>query len=245
MFFLFELIKLLFSCLKTLVLGPRRFGEILNLISQMGVGSLPIILISTSFAGLVVTDEIAHHMDVALHTLAMMPGFSAQFIFREIGIAIPSLLFVSKVGASTTAEVASMTITEQIDALKLLHINPTQYIVYPRFIASIITVACLTMIAIFITLLCSTSVAVYGYGFSYLEYINTMKHFIKPIDLICALSKSLSFGAIIPLISCYYGFRCTGGAQGVGTSTTNAVVASTISIIIIDFLLTFAFSFIL
>ena len=109
-------------------------------------------MISTAFAGLVVTNEIAWHMDRALHTVAMIPGFTGQFILRELGIAIPALLLVAKVGASITAEVGSMKVTEQIDALKLLGIDPINYLVFPRFIASIFSGACLVLIAAGVTL---------------------------------------------------------------------------------------------
>lgn len=231
--------------LLTCVKGPYRFREIIQHMYTIGVGSLPIVVIATAFAGFVVTSEIAFHMDLALHTVEMIPGFSAQFVFRELGIAIPALLLVSKVGASTTAEVGSMKVTEQIDALRLLQIDPIEYLVYPRFVASVIVIACLTLISITVTLGCAIAVAVLKYNFSVLEYLNTLVHFISNKDLICALIKGMTFGAVIPIISCFYGFNCKGGAEGVGSATTNSVVTSTIAVIVLDFLLTFAFSMIL
>ena len=230
--------KVIITCLK----GPYRSQEILQHMYLMGVGSLPIVAISTAFAGFIVTGEIAHHMDIALHTVEMIPGFSGQFVFRELGIAIPALLLVSKVGASTTAEVGTMKVTEQIDALKLLQIDPIEYLVYPRFIASIIVVACLTLISIFITLAAAITLAVVFYQFSLLEYLNALSKFLSNKDLLCALIKGATFGGIIPIISCYYGFQCKPGAEGVGSATTQSVVTSTIVIIITDFILTFAFS---
>lgn len=240
-----EITLIFLKTLVTCVRGPRRTREIVQHMYLMGVGSLPIILISTAFAGLVVTSEIAFHMDTALHTVEMIPGFSGQFIFREIGITIPALLLVAKVGASTTAEVGSMKVTEQIDALRLLQIDPIEYLVYPRFVASIAVVTCLTLIAIFVTLACGIGVAVLNYNFSLLEYLNALTRFISNTDLVCAIAKGATFGAVMPIISCFYGFHCTGGAQGVGSATTNSVVAGTITVIVLDFFLTFAFSFIL
>ncbi|MEW6056873.1 MAG: ABC transporter permease [Bdellovibrionota bacterium] len=237
----FILSRTLVICLK----GPYRIREILQHMHSIGVGSLPIVAIATAFAGTVVTSEIAYHMDAALKTVEMIPGFSAQFVFRELGIAIPALLLVAKVGASTTAEVGTMKVTEQIDALRLLQIDPIEYLVFPRFVASIVMVAVLTVISIAITLTCAISVAVLKYNFSTLEYLNSLTHFISYLDLICAVIKGMVFGAVIPIISCFYGFNCTGGAQGVGTATTNSVVTSTIIVIVLDFILTFAFSLIL
>lgn len=237
----FIFFKTLMTCLK----GPHRVREVIQYMYSIGVGSLPIITISTAFAGFVVTSELAHQMDTALHTVEMLPGFSGQFIFRELGIVIPALLLVSKVGAATTAEVGSMKVTEQIDALRLLQIDPIEYLVYPRFVASIIVITCLTLISIFVTLSVAIGVAVLKYNFAVLEYTNALTHFVSNKDLVCALVKGMVFGGVVPVISCYYGFNCSGGAEGVGNATTNSVVTSTIIVIILDFVLTFAFSLVL
>ena len=225
--------------------GHIRVAEVLHSVTHMGIGSLPVVTISTAFAGVVVTGEIAWHMDRALHTITMIPGFAGQFTLREIGVAIPALLFVSKVGASTTAEVGTMRITEQIDALRLLGIDPVDYLVVPRWMAGIISMMCLTLVAITVTLGCSLALAVSQFGFSTLEYMNALRHFVGLKDLGAAMAKSVVFGGLVPVISCAYGLRCRGGAEGVGTATTNAVVASTIVVIVADFILTFLFSTIL
>jgi phospholipid/cholesterol/gamma-HCH transport system permease protein len=234
---------------QTLARLPRltcwRREEIIQAIVYSGVGSLPIVVISTAFAGIVITNEIAWHMDTALHTVSMIPGFTGQFILRELGIAIPALLLVSKVGAATTAEIGSMKVTEQIDALKLLGIDPINYLVFPRFIASMISSACLTLIAIAVTLVCAVGMAVVRYNFSVLEYLNALRHFIGMTDVVCALIKGTVFGAIIPVIACGYGLQCKGGAEGVGTATTDAVVSSTIAVIVLDFVLTYFFTSVL
>ncbi len=236
-------ILIIFSKVLTILLrGPHRPREIMHHMYQIGWGSLPIIVLATAFAGVVVTSEIAFHMDLAMHTIEMIPGFSGQFVLREVGIAIPALLLVSKVGASTTAEVGTMKVTEQIDALKLLQIDPIEYLVFPRFLASIIVFPCLTVIAISVTLTCAILVASFSFHFSVLEYLNALAQFVSWKDLFCAIIKSMTFGSIIPIISCYFGFQCRAGAQGVGTATTNSVVTSTLVVIILDFLLSFAFS---
>jgi phospholipid/cholesterol/gamma-HCH transport system permease protein len=222
--------------------GPWRAPETAQAVVQLGLGSLPIITASTAFSGLVISQEIAWHMDQALHTTSMIPGFTGQFVLRELGVAIPALLVVAKAGAAMTAEVGSMKVTEQLDALRLLRIDPVEYLVFPRFVACIVSLACLTLIAIATTLLCALAVAVFGYGFSTLEYLNALRAFVTPLDLVSALVKGLVFGAVIPLLSCAYGFRCRGGAEGVGTATTNSVVASTTTLILLDFVLTFVFS---
>ena len=237
-----EAARLFVRCLGLGFHFPWRGAEILAAINSIGVGSLPMIVIATTFAGMVTTNMMAWHMARILQSVDMMPGFTAQIILRELGTAIPALLLVSKAGAAMTAEVGSMKITEQLDALRLLRIDPVQYLVFPRFIATIVSCACLTIVAIVVTLGFAVMIAVTKYHFGVMEYVNAMQHYILMKDLIFASIKSACFGAVIPIISCAYGFGCKGGAEGVGTAATNSVVASTVAIIVIDFGLTFLFS---
>ncbi len=237
-----EILSLFFATFRRLFSERLRGSEILNAISQIGLGSLPIIVIATAAAGLVVSNEIAWHMDQALHTVSMIPGFTGQFILRELGIAVPALLLVAKAGAGITAEVGTMKITEQIDALRLLRIDPVSYLVVPRFVAFVFSSICLVLIAASITLACAIGVAVHRYGFSLDEYLNALRHFVHYKDLVCAITKGAVFGAVIPIISCAFGFRCEGGAEGVGSATTNSVVTSTLAVIALDFGLTYLFT---
>ena len=235
---------LLAQVFRQILRWPWRWKEISGAIVQIGVGSIPIIAVATAFAGLVITNEIAWHMDEALHTVTMVPGFTSQFILRELGIAIPALLLVSKVGAAMTAEVGTMRVTEQLDALELLGIDRIAYLVFPRWIACIFSLTCLTMVAIAVTLACAVGVAVVRFNFSFLEYVGSLRHFVEIQDVVCAIVKASVFGAAIPVVCCAYGFRCRGGAEGVGTATTNAVVTSTLVVIGLDFVLTYTFTLI-
>ena len=240
-----DAVALFKRCLILALRGTCRRDEFLQEVVHIGLDSLPIITISTAFSGMVVTDEIAYHMHSALSNISIVPGLTGQFIMRELGITVPALLLVSKVGASMTAEVGSMKITEQVDALRLLKIDPVAYLVLPRWLASIVATVCLTVIAIMTTLLFSTTISVLKYGFSYAEYINMFRKFVSAWDVICALVKSVVFGAVIPILACAYGFRCKGGAQGVGETTTNSVVTSTLAVIILDFVITYFFSLVM
>jgi phospholipid/cholesterol/gamma-HCH transport system permease protein len=242
-------LELYFDSLSRLILLPkhwtRRKDEIFDAIVKIAVESLPIILISTGFSGLVVSAEMAWHMDKALSSTSMIPGFTGQFILRELGIAVPILLLVSKVGASITAEVATMKVTEQVDALKLLGIEALDYLVFPQFVASIFSCACLTILSVGITLACAILVAVVRFHFTTMEYLMILKQFISFQDLVCALTKGVVFGSVIPIISCSYGLRCGSGAEAVGTVTTQSVVTSTVVIIFLDFILTYVFTVLL
>jgi len=238
-------LSLLKNLFKELSKGPNRKNEILTQVVSIGVGSLPIITIATGFTGLVMTSEIAWHMDFALSNVSMIPGFTGQFVIRELGIAVPAMLIVSKVGASMTAELASMKITEQLDAFKLLKIDLLSYHIFPRWVACILSTICLTLISISITLLIAMSTAVVKYHFNFQEYLNTLSQFITSMDMICAITKATIFGMVIPPIACAYGLNCEGGAQGVGQATTDAVVTATLSVITLDFVLTAIFSAVL
>jgi phospholipid/cholesterol/gamma-HCH transport system permease protein len=234
--------QLLQKLIKQISTGPHRQKDMMMHMESIGLGSLPIISIATGFTGLVMTSEIAWHMDFALSNVSMIPGFTGQFVLRELGIAIPALLIVSKVGASMTAELSSMRITEQLDAFKLLKIDVVSYHIFPRWVACTLSTVCLTMISITITLMIAMFTAVTKYHFNSQEYMNTLAQFINSMDLVCAMTKATIFGMVIPPIACAYALKCDGGAQGVGQATTDAVVTATLAVITLDFILTAFFS---
>jgi phospholipid/cholesterol/gamma-HCH transport system permease protein len=235
-------VRLLRRLIQQVSTGPHRKKEFFTAMESIGIGSLPIITIATGFTGLVMTSEIAWHMDFALSNVSMIPGFTGQFVLREIGIAVPALLIVSKVGASMTAELASMRITEQLDAFKLLRIDVVSFHIFPRWAACTISTICLTLISITITLIIAMLTAVTKYHFNWVEYCDTLGQFITSVDLLCALVKATVFGMVIPPIACAYGLRCQGGARGVGQATTDAVVSATLVVISLDFVITAIFS---
>ena len=235
-------LQLLQKLFRQLSRGPYRHKEFMASMETIGLGSLPVITLATGFTGLVMTSEIAWHMDFALSNVSMIPGFTGQFVLRELGIAVPALLIVSKVGASMTAELASMRITEQLDAFKLLKIDVVSFHIYPRWLACTVSTVCLTIISITITLVIAMFTAVTKYHFNSQEYFNTLAQFITSTDLLCAITKATVFGTVIPAIACAYGLKCETGAQGVGQATTDAVVTATLAVIILDFILTAFFS---
>ncbi len=141
------------------------------------------------------------------------------------------------------AEVGSMKITEQIEAYQMLGMDPVKYIVVPRFIASTIGSCLLSIIANIICLYGAMIVSTIKLGHTSGTFLSAIIVFVKFQDLVFAAIKGLFFGATIPLFSCYYGFRCNEGAEGVGLATTNSVVATSVAILVIDFLLSYVFSF--
>lgn len=237
-----EYITLLINTLWTLCSTRPRLRDVIQQFYYISNQSLWIIVFCVSFASVVIVMESAFHMKLVIQNDALVPGFATLLILRELGVILAALLLTSRVGAGITAEVGSMKITEQIDALKMLNIDPIQFIVVPRFIACAMAGICLTIISNATCLVGAMLVSHFKLGYTYGTFLSVMNQFIGFNDLILAIIKGAIFGAVIPLTSCYFGLRCQPGAEGVGMSTTNSVVASSVAIIVLDFILSWGFS---
>lgn len=221
---------------------PYRGKDILTQLEFVAWQSLPVVLFCVCFASIVTIMESSFHMKMVVQNDALVPGFAALLILRELGAVISALLLTSRVGAGLAAEVGSMQITEQNDALRMLGIDPLRFLVAPRFIACVIGGLLLSLIANLVCLYCAMLVTELTLGYSSGAFITGMRAFVDFQDLVFAGIKGACFGAIIPLVSCFFGFRCKGGAEGVGLATTNAVVVASVAIIFFDFILTYLFS---
>lgn len=237
------MISLFFETLIAICRPPFRKKEILDQIMFVGNQSLPIILLCVSFAAIVTILESSFHMKIVIQNDFMVPGFAALLILRELGAMITALLLASRVGAGYASEIGSMQITEQVDALKMLNINPVNYLVVPRFIGSIIGTVLLTAIANVVCILAAMLICDLILGYTYGVFLTSMNRFAQFQDLMFSLIKAACFGAIIPIVACYFGFRCKAGAEGVGRATTSTVVVASVGIIGADFILTFIFSY--
>ncbi|MCM2282145.1 MAG: ABC transporter permease, partial [Bdellovibrionaceae bacterium] len=145
--------------------------------------------------------------------------------------------------AGLAAEVGSMQVTEQVDALRMLGIDPVRFIVVPRFVACVIAGFVLAIIANVVCVYCAMLVSTFKLGYTAGSFLTAMRTFVDFKDLMFASFKGAAFGAVIPVFSCFHGFRCKAGAEGVGLATTNSVVATSVAIIVIDFVLTYVFSY--
>ena len=221
---------------------PYRYSETMKQLDFVLSGSLFIVLFCVSFAAMVTILESSFHMKIVIQNDSMVPGFASMLIVRELAAVVTALLVTSRVGAGITAEVGTMKITEQIDALKMLSLEPIKFIVVPRFIACTIGLLVLTVFACLVCLICAAVVSDIQLGFTHGMFLTGLRRFVGMQDLIFTGIKGLCFGAVIPLIACYFGFRCKSGAEGVGVATTNSVVACSIAVIFIDFILTYIFS---
>ena len=238
-----EFFLLVAETFSELLRPPIRLRDWLKQLHFVANQSLPIVLFCVCFAAMVTILESSFHMKMVIQNDSMVPGFASMLILRELGAVVTALLLTSRVGAGMTAEVGTMKITEQIEALQMLGIRPVQYLVVPRLIACVLGATILTLLANLVCLWAAQLVSEYYLGFTPGLFLTAMRRFITFQDLLFSGIKGACFGFVIPLVSCYFGFRCQSGAEGVGAATTRSVVTSSVAIIVIDFLLSFLFSF--
>lgn len=236
-------LDLCFETLGALLSPPFRWRETLTQLNFVANGSLGIILLCVSFAAVVTILEASFHMKLVIQNDSMVPGFAALLILRELGAVVTALLLTSRVGAGFAAEVGIMKVTEQIDALRMLGIDPVRFLVVPRLIACILGTAILTIIANMTCLGGAMLVTDHQLGYSPAMFLSAMRVFVGFKDLLLSAAKGAVFGAVIPLVACHFGFRCKPGADGVGHATTNSVVAASVVIIVLDFVLSYTFSY--
>jgi len=183
--------------------------------------------------------------------LALQTGFSFRKVFneplyvgtvvglsltKELGPVLTAVVVAGRVGAAIAAELGTMKVTEQIDALYTLGTNPVKYLSVPRFMACIFSIPVLTIFAIFVGIIGGEIISVYRLAIPMTTYVNEIKQ-IEWKECAHGLIKSFFFAAIIAIISCYKGFTCEGGAEGVGKATTSAVVISMVLILVMDYFL--------
>ena len=207
---------------------------------EIGFYSLPVVSLTALFAGMV----------LALQSYSGFSSFSAEgavatvveiAITRELGPVFAGLMVAGRIGATMAASIGTMKVTEQIDALKTLSMNPFKYIISPRVLAGVVVMPLLVLIADIIGIFGGFIVSVNELGFNPYVYIKDTYNSMQWIDAVVGIAKGATFGAIITSMGCYYGYYTEGGADGVGKATTNAVVYSSILILIFNYILTALF----
>lgn len=222
---------------------PFKKERIFEQAKKAGVDSLPIISLVGFFIGMIMALQTAYQMQ-RLGSEMYIASIVALSLVRELGPVITALVVAGRVGAAITAEIGSMQVTEQIDALETLATNPIKYLVVPRFLALTIMLPLLTLYADIIGIFGGYLICVYRVGISSSLYLNITFDALLFKDLFTGLAKTVFFGMIIALVSCYQGFNVEGGAEGVGRATRHAVVSTFILIISADCFFTALFYFI-
>lgn len=204
--------------------------------AHLGVNSIPIVSLTLLFAGMVMTLQI---VDILLRYGAQstLGGIMSVAMGRELGPILTGVVVAGRVGAAMTAEIGTMKVTEQIDALRCMAVNPVAYLVVPRFAACIIMVPMLAFYGYLIGTAGGYAVAIFGAGVTHFMYVNSIEMFTAVSDVVYGLIKAMFFGGIIALIACHEGMHAKSGAEGVGQATTRSVVTSIIFIFICNYLL--------
>jgi len=218
---------------------PFRVRVIFKQMEFVGLNSSPVVLITGTFTGMVLAIQTYYGFRM-FGGESLVGATVALSMTRELGPAITALMVTGRAGSAMAAEIGTMKVTEQIDALYAMSVNPVQYLVMPRVIAGIIMLPILTIVSDFIGILGGYFVGVRLLNINSGIFIARIIEFVDLADIFNGLIKSAFFGLILSLIGCYKGFYTTGGAAGVGRATTQAVVYSSVSILISDYFLTAA-----
>ncbi len=211
--------------------------EILKQMEEVGVRSFPVVIITAGFTGMVLALQSFTGFK-RFNAESMVGTVVALSVTRELGPVLTGLMVSGRVGSAMAAELGTMRVTEQIDALSTLATNPIKYLIVPRFLAATIMLPILVIFADIIGILGGYLVSVQILGTNPTLYIRKTWDYLEFNDLYSGLLKAVFFGMIIATISCYQGFSTEGGAEGVGRATTKAVVISSLTILISNYLIT-------
>jgi phospholipid/cholesterol/gamma-HCH transport system permease protein len=219
-------------------LAPRYYwSQIRDQFFRVGYTSLPVVAMTAFFTGGALALQIYTGSSAATAG-TLVPSIVAIGITRELGPVLAGLMVSGRVGASIAAELGTMKVTEQTDALVTLSTNPMKYLVGPRLLASVVSLPLLVLVGDIIGVMGGYVVGTRSLGFNGVAYLKTTSDSLFLDDVRSGLIKAAVFGFIIALMGCYHGFNSRGGAQGVGRATTNAVVSSAILILAANFVLT-------
>lgn len=216
---------------------PIKLNYIFKQMEFIGVNSSAIVIITGVFTGMVLALQ-SYHGFRKFGGEGLVGATVALSMTRELGPVLTSLMVTGRAGSAMAAELGTMRVTEQIDALTVMALNPIKYLVVPRVIASFIMLPVLTIIADFVGIIGGYIVGVKLLGINEGAFINKIIKHLDLDDIYNGLIKAACFGIIFSMISCYKGFYTSGGAEGVGRSTTEAVVISSVSILVSDYVLT-------
>ena len=207
---------------------------------EIGYYSLPVVGLTAIFTGMV----------LALQSYTGFARFNAEgaianvvvlSVTRELAPVLAGLMVAGRIGAAMAAEIGTMSVTEQIDALSTLSTNPFKYLVAPRLIAGVLMLPCLVLAADIIGVFGGYIIAIHKLGFNPAVYLRRTWEFLELMDVVSGLVKAGVFGFLVALMGCYHGYHSRGGAQGVGQATTNAVVSASILILGFNYVITEAF----
>ena len=221
---------------RMLLRGLRSMRLVVDQMYVIGVQSVTLVLIVSVFTGAVAAVQAAYRFANVV-PLKYIGSVIMRSVIIELGPVLTALIVGGRVGAAITAELGTMRVTEQIDALEAMAVNPVRYLVVPRVVAAVVMLPILVMIADAVGIFGGYVVSVTSVGVSTHTYVQALQDFFYVKDLLSGIIKAVFFGAIIGWMGCYHGFRTEGGAEGVGIATTRAVVSSCVLVLISDYVL--------
>lgn len=232
-----EYLRLLFDTTRVVLSRPPSFYLIMTQLYDIGVASIPVVAITGFSTGLVLAAQSFYQL--ADKGLTSVTGLMvAKAMMTELGPVLTAFMITGRVGASMCAEIGTMQVTEQIDALKTMSVNPNRYLLAPRIFAGTIMMPLLTVFSIVMGVLGGYLISVYFFDMAHATYFDPMPTHITIFDLFTGIIKAFFFGMLIMTIACYKGMNTKGGAAGVGRYTTNSVVITYCCILSVNFLLT-------
>ena len=220
-----------------IVRPPFYWDQLLRQLIETGYYSLPVVALTVTFSGMVLVLQSYAGFDSAFANRAI-PELVVLAITRELGPVLSGLMVAGRVGGAMAAELATMRVSEQIDALETLSAHPYKYLIVPRLLAGAICLPLLVIVGDSLGILGGTVIAVYKLGFNGELFLQYVRSAFDVVGFASGVCKAFVFGILIALLSCYNGFFASGGAQGVGRATTNAVVSSSIAILVFNYFLT-------
>jgi len=232
-----ELILFIFKAIHHALTPPFYFKNFVKQIMDIGFYSLPVVGLTTIFAGMVIAMQ-SYSGFGGMGAESMVADVVLISVTRELAPVLSALMVAGRIGAAMAAEIGTMKVTEQIDALVTLSTNPFKYLFAPRLWAGLVILPFLVLFGDVIGIFGGYIIAIYKLGFNPANYINATLEYLQALDIETGVVKAAVFGFIIALMGCYNGYRSKGGAQGVGEATTNAVVSASILILIFNYLIT-------
>lgn len=231
-----EHILLAVRALSWLPRRPVRIGNYLEAGEYIGFGSLPIVLLVGAFTGMVTSLQSVYAFRM-FGLEAFAGGTTGKALSLELAPVLTALMLAGRAGAGMATEIGTMRITEQIDALESMAVNPVQFLVLPRLIAGLLVAPILTLLFFVVGMAGAYFVAVINLGVDHGQFVANARDIIQTMDVFQGILKSCFFGFAVSLIGCYQGYYAKGGGRGVGLGTTRAVVIASVSILVLDYFL--------
>lgn len=219
------------------ILGPFYWRAFFSSLMRIGFTSLPVVGLTAVFTGAALALNI-YDGSLRFNAETFLPQILSVSIVRELGPVLAALMVAGRCASAMAAEIGTMRVTEQIDAMSTLAVDPFKYLIAPRIAATTIALPVLVLIADIIGIYGGYLVAVYGLDFSGPVFIRNIAEFLENRDTVSGLIKAAAFGFLIAVMGCYYGYRSRGGAQGVGAATRTAVVAAAVAILASNYVMT-------